>query len=398
MRSKVPGLGPKGRILGISTLPQSPMFPYHSAMGAAENDVGDSNPPTLGLSTRVVRAGVVLESNAEPSEAEGVLNPACTRNRAGALLLYPRCVAQGNVSRIGILQAHGSPDAPTFTRIGYALEPQEPYEIRSQPGGYGCEDPRVTFIKDLDAYVMAYVAHGPQGPRVAVAVSHDAYEWERLGLVTFAPGLPNGLDKDAAFFPDLVLSPSGVLSFAMYHRPTLPISTAGLLGMPLSERESTRIAYVHAAPVLLDRMNLLEIAESACVLEPIAHWGHLKTGAGTPPVRIDEGWLSVYHAVDAIARADGSFGVKYQAGLVVHDFMSPHLVRYRSPEPILSPETSEELHGVMNNVVFPTAIDVRTDIAARTYDIYYGMADSRIGRVQLSIAASMPAEGADLAA
>jgi len=283
-------------------------------------------------------------------------------------------------------------------RIGYALEPQAPYELRSEPGGYGCEDPRVTFIKDLDTYVMAYVAHGPNGPRIGIAVSHDAYAWERLGVVSFAPGLPNGLDKDAAFFPDLVLSPSGVLSFALYHRPTLFISTEGLLAMPLPDRESTRIAYIHADPVLLDRMKLLEVSESACVLEPVTQWGQLKTGAGTPPVRIDEGWLSVYHAVDAIADEDGRFRVKYQAGLVVHDLMSPHIVRYRSPEPILSPETFAELHGVVNNVVFPTAIDVRADIAARTYDIYYGMADSRIGLVRMGIAASMTAEGTDLAA
>jgi beta-1,2-mannobiose phosphorylase / 1,2-beta-oligomannan phosphorylase len=256
----------------------------------------------------------------------------------------------------------------------------------------------VTFIKDLDCYVMAYVAHGPKGPRIAVAVSHDAYEWKRLGLVEFAPGLPNGLDKDAAFFPELVFSPSGVLSFAMYHRPTLPISTADLLGMPLLDRESTRIAYIHADPVLLDRTKLLEVSESACVLEPVTQWGQLKTGAGTPPVQIDEGWLSVYHAVDAIAHEDGRFRVNYQAGLIVHDLVSPHIVRYRSPEPILSPETSEELHGVVNNVVFPTAIDVRADIAARTYDIYYGMADARIGLVRLGIAARMTAEGKDLAA
>ena len=49
---------------------------------------------------------------------------------------------------------------------------------------------------------MAYTAFGPDGPRVAFAISDDAYRWERLGLVRFA-GTANvvGDDKDAAFFP-----------------------------------------------------------------------------------------------------------------------------------------------------------------------------------------------------
>jgi len=36
-------------------------------------------------------------------------------------------------------------------------------------------------------------------------------------------------------------------------------------------------------------------------------------------------------------------------------------------------------------VVFPTAIDERTDLGARIYDVYYGMADYAIGAARLTL-------------
>jgi predicted GH43/DUF377 family glycosyl hydrolase len=353
------------------------------------------------IETRITRLGVLLEPNDDPTEAEGVLNPASARTRDGKFLLYPRAVAKGNVSRIGLVEVNGSLDAPKCTRLGFVLEPKESYEFRCQPGGYGCEDPRVTFIPVLDAYVMAYTAYGTDGPRIVVAISKDAYEWERLGLVEFAPGLPCGEDKDGVFFPEPVYSPDGVLSIGLYHRPMLRVSAADLIAaVPLiigkapRDRECVRIGYIPLEPVLRDRRNLLRVAESVIVIEPAETWGQIKNGAGTPPVRIEEGWLSLFHAVDAVWSSthapDGRSSLEYRVGAIVHDLERPHIVRYRSPMPIFAPETVEELRGTVNNVVFPTAIAERTDIGPRTYDVYYGMADARIGRVRLAVGASTP--------
>ncbi|MBV9103622.1 MAG: glycosidase, partial [Candidatus Eremiobacteraeota bacterium] len=173
----------------------------------------------------VTRLEVALEPDGDPREAEGILNPAATRSRSDRLLLFPRVVAEDNISRIALVEVGGTPEQPRYERAGYALEPTAPYEFRSTPGGFGCEDPRVTFIAALDHYVMAYTAFGPDGPRIALALSRDAYSWERLGLMDFsARGLPCGDDKDAAFYPEPVHSPSGVLSFAFYHRPMLHLS------------------------------------------------------------------------------------------------------------------------------------------------------------------------------
>jgi len=48
----------------------------------------------------IERLGVVLSPNDAPEEVEGVLNPAGAVARDGTLLLYPRAVAAGNVSRV----------------------------------------------------------------------------------------------------------------------------------------------------------------------------------------------------------------------------------------------------------------------------------------------------------
>ena len=338
----------------------------------------------------VRRLGTVLEPDGDPLEAEGVLNPACVRAPGGELLLYPRCVAAGNVSRVGLMRDIGTGDDVRFERLGFALEPSEPYELRAPgSGGMGCEDPRVTYVPVLERFVMAYTAFGPAGPRIVFALSTDGYHWERLGLVDFAVhGLAGGDDKDGVFFPEPVRSPSGVLSLAFYHRPMKKLSTMdghaaipALLALAPSERESTCIAYIPLDAVLADVRNLLVPVESAIVLAPDGPWGRLKTGAGTPPVRIAEGWFSLYHAVDAV-EVDGRYAMTYSAGLVIHDIEQPHIVIYRSLAPVMSPEHPDEMHGIVNNVVFPTGIDVRGE---REFDVYYGMADARIGRASVTL-------------
>jgi predicted GH43/DUF377 family glycosyl hydrolase len=56
-------------------------------------------------------------------------------------------------------------------------------------------------------------------------------------------------------------------------------------------------------------------------------------------------------------------------------------LRNRSSTPILIPEL-EETTGVVNNVVFPTGIDKRSE---DIFDIYYGMADKYIGVARLQL-------------
>ena len=136
------------------------------------------------MNALVERLGPVIVPDGDPREAEGTLNPAGARARDGKLLIYPRDVAKGNISRVGRVHVDYQNGAFSVARDGFALEPTAPYEQRPSPG-YGCEDPRTTFVPVLDRYVMAYTAFGPAGPRIALALSQDGYDWERLGLMRF---------------------------------------------------------------------------------------------------------------------------------------------------------------------------------------------------------------------
>ncbi len=52
----------------------------------------------------------------------------------------------------------------------------------------------------------------------------------------------------------------------------------------------------------------------------------------------------------------------------------------------------QERIGTIANVVFPTGIDRRDDLGAPDcFDVYYGMADNRIGVAHLNVPEEMPA-------
>jgi predicted GH43/DUF377 family glycosyl hydrolase len=83
--------------------------------------------------------------------------------------------------------------------------------------------------------------------------------------------------------------------------------------------------------------------------------------------------------------------VRYSAGALVLAGDDPRQVLGRTPAPVLEPETPAERVGVVPQVVFPTGVDVRR---GDLLDIYYGMADSRIGLARASVAGLLAAAGA----
>ena len=83
------------------------------------------------------------------------------------------------------------------------------------------------------------------------------------------------------------------------------------------------------------------------------------------------------------------------AGVMVLSKAHPQTILYRLPEPVLTPASEEELRGTIANVVFPTGIDRRDDLGTPDrFDIYYGMADSRIGVARLDLPEQLPAGAA----
>jgi predicted GH43/DUF377 family glycosyl hydrolase len=129
---------------------------------------------------------------------------------------------------------------------------------------------------------------------------------------------------------------------------------------------------------------------------PVSSWERLKIGGGTPPILTRHGWMIVYHGVSEIdAPETDKHMLCYSAGIMIFSKEHPLVISYRSAEPVLTPELQEERHGIVANVVFPTGIDRRDDLGKPDrFDIYYGMADKRIGVARLDMPDHLPA-GAD---
>jgi predicted GH43/DUF377 family glycosyl hydrolase len=338
-----------------------------------------------------------------PRESEGVLNPAAVRGHDGQLYLFPRLVARGNCSCIGIARVrfNEAGDPCGVERLGIALQPEADYERRSDGSG-GCEDPRVSFVEPLGHYVMTYTAHSPRGPRIALAISEDLFHWRRLGLATFEPykGMEfDGVDnKDASVFPVAIPDPSGEPALAVLHRPLFPgTRPEEKAGDPAPEeidlhRESIWISYRDMGMERDDAARLCRFTSHQRLAAPVSPWEQLKIGSGTPPILCRHGWLIIYHGVSEMADVgNGQHPLCYSAGAMVLSKEAPHTIRYRSTEPGLTPVLPEERVGIIANVVFPTGIDRRDDLGRPDrFDVYYGMADDRIGVARLDVPDVLP--------
>jgi len=356
---------------------------------------------------KLQRMGVIMEP--EPGnmmEVEGVLNPAAVRGPDGKLYLFPRIVAKGNYSRIGIARVlfNDVGDPCGVERLGIALDPEAEYELRDDGGG-GCEDPRVTYMEPLKRYLMTYTAHSSNGPRIAFAVSEDLFHWKRLGLATFGSFIGIDFvhvdDKDACLFPIAITSHSGKMQMAIIHRPLFPNTRPEETEKKADSRkidiyhESMWISY---CPMPEEGKELQELGlfnSHHRLATPVSPWERLKIGGGTPPILTKHGWLIIYHGVSEVAKTeDETNHLCYSAGVMVLSEKHPRFIHYRSIHPVLNPIIPEEQNGIVPNVVFPTGIDRRDDIGMpNRFDVYYGMADARIGVARFDLPDILPPEG-----
>jgi predicted GH43/DUF377 family glycosyl hydrolase len=241
---------------------------------------------------------------------------------------------------------------------------------------------------------MTYTAYGPFGARIGLAVSGDLERWDRLGPASFhyESRLHTDLNiypnKDALLFPEPVPDPDGRPSYALIHRPVWDLSH-GRPGegpaIPRGLREPRPSMWISYAPADECQRNvglLTSLGGHRQLAVPEQPWEELKIGGGTPPIRSTEGWLTLYHGVSGKQHPELLFQrqLRYATGVLILDPDDVSQVLSRTSEPLLEPVLPEERVGIVPNVVFPTAVDLRGDDEA---DVYYGMADTRIAAAKL---------------
>jgi beta-1,4-mannooligosaccharide/beta-1,4-mannosyl-N-acetylglucosamine phosphorylase len=203
-------------------------------------------------------------------------------------------------------------------------------------------DPRVTFIEDR--YWVTW-CNGYHGPTIGIAYTFDFKEFFQCENA-FLPFNRNGV-----LFPEKING-----KYAMLSRPSDNGHT------PFGD------IYISFSP------DMKYWGEHRCVMKvsPFEQsaWQCTKIGAGSVPIRTEEGWLMFYHGVIHTCN-----GFRYSMGSALLDPEDPSRVLYRTQPYLLAPATSYELAGDVPNVLFPTA--ALSD--GEKVVIYYGAADTVVG-------------------
>ncbi|GIF44548.1 glycoside hydrolase family 130 protein [Actinoplanes xinjiangensis] len=341
---------------------------------------------------RLRRLGTIMSPDPDdPVEFWGAFNPTVGRTPDGRWRLLARVTAEGNVSRLRSVDLVLDDGVPVGVHRGdVVMAPDEPWERGGGRGGI--EDPRATWMESLGLYVMSYTAEGgAHGARAALAVSEDFRTWRRLGPLHFAydPELAHDLNvfpnKDVVLFPEPVTAPDGRMSYAFLHRPMWD----PMLDLPAGVTDRRHSIWVSFAPVdavAEDLRALVLLDQHRPVAQPMFPFESTKIGAGPPPIRVPEGWLLLHHGVSEHDTGEPVPRLDYAAGAMLLDADDVTRVRYRTSEPLLAPETTQEQAGVDRHIVFPSGL---ARIGDADY-LFYGVSDRYIGVAVLERAAAEP--------
>ena len=246
-----------------------------------------------------------------PYPVETVHNAAVVRHGDEYIMLFRSHLRTGR-SIIGLARSSDGFDFRSDPRPFLTPAKDGPF---AEYEAFGVEDPRITKLDD--EYLITYSAYSRNGVRIALAKTTDFVDLERVSLITQADY------RNTVIFPEKF---NGL--YARLDRPHSEISPWSI--------------WITYSP------DLIFWGESQLVMRPEPyHWDEMKIGPGAPPIRTDEGWLSIYHGV--FETMDGAV---YRLGVALHDLHDPAKIIGVGDSWILQPEAPWEVTGYVHNVVF----------------------------------------------
>jgi predicted GH43/DUF377 family glycosyl hydrolase len=288
----------------------------------------------------------ILTASDWPYPVNSVFNPGATLLPDGSTLLLCRVEdRRGHSHLCAARSVNGMDDWKIDSQPTLLADPKHfPEEL------WGIEDPRITFIPELNQYAVVYTAFTRDGPGVAMALTKDFHTFERFGVIMQPE------DKDAALLPFRING-----NWALIHRP---VNAPGA---------HMWISYSHDLRQWGNHKLMLEARLGGW-------WDANKIGLSPPPIETAQGWLVIYHGV-----RQNAAGSIYRLGLALFDLHTPERCIKRGDEWIFGPEESYERHGDVDNVVFPCGCTIAPD--GDTIRMYYGAADTSIALAGGSIRA-----------
>jgi len=277
----------------------------------------------------------ILSRQDWPYPVNSVFNAGATLLPDGDTLLLCRVEDRRGLSHLCAARSANGID-------GWRIDPQP--TLMANPREYpeeiwGIEDPRITYVPELQQYAVAYTSFARGGPGVSLALTKDFKTFERYGVI-----MPPE-DKDAALLPRRI---DGF--WALIHRP---VTTLGAH------------MWISYSPDLQHWGNHKVILEA----RRGGWWDANKIGLCSPPIETAKGWLVIYHGVRQTAS-----GSIYRLGLALFDLDKPDICLQRGDSWMFGPEAPYERAGDVHDVVFPCGQTIGAD--GDTIHLYYGAADS----------------------
>jgi predicted GH43/DUF377 family glycosyl hydrolase len=325
---------------------------------------------------QIRKEGIIIEKTDLEFENEGVLNPAAIKEGDSVHLFY-RAVKTGNHSSIGYCRL----DGPLTVAERYqqpVISPELDFET------HGAEDARIVKIDNL--YYLTYTGYDGINARGALATSKDLKTFSKKGTIvppiTYSEfvGIAESLGK---------VNKNYYQNHKFYYQESDPEKKMMLWDknvMFFPRRINDNLVFLHRIRPgiqIVSVKNLSDLTKDFwmtyflsmhehIVMDPVHKHESNYIGGGCPPIETEEGWLLIYHGVEKTNR-----GLVYSACAALLDLNDPSKELARLPFALFSPEYDWELHGEVNNVVFPTGAVV----FGETLFIYYGAADERIACV-----------------
>lgn len=288
----------------------------------------------------------ILSRKDWPYPVNSVFNAGATLLPDGDTLLLCRVEDRRGLSHLCAARSANGID-------GWRIDPQptlmpNPQEYPEEV--WGIEDPRITYVPELQRYAIAYTSFARGGPGVSLALTKDFKSFERYGVI-----MPPE-DKDAALLPRKIGGP-----WALIHRP---VTTLGAH------------MWISYSPDLQHWGNHKVILQA----RRGGWWDANKIGLCSPPIETAKGWLVLYHGVRQTAS-----GSIYRLGLALFDLDRPDICLQRGDSWMFGPEADYERTGDVRDVVFPCGQTIGPD--GDTIHLYYGAADSCMAMATGSIRA-----------
>ncbi len=275
-----------------------------------------------------------------PCEAYYILNPGVAKYQEQYLLLVDVFHIEGGI----IFWLARSSNGVDFTFDPEPINWPESYDWWEENGVY---DPRITQI-DNEYFIMYGSHNNEQGTRLGIVKTTDFEHYERVAIASEV-GNRNGI-----MFPEKIGG-----RYCRFERPFMDEDKPCNMWMSYSED-----------------MHYWGDARIVMYSRP-AHWDDFKLGGGAVPIRVNKGWLSIYHGVHRTC--DGAI---YSLFAAIHDADDPSQVIARSKYPILFPNAPYEKAGRVSNVVFTCGALLEDDGMVK---VYYGAADACIGMAEAKL-------------